>query len=126
MFPPQTEVKAYRLELTRPRKDGRGEESAWLNILLWEDEGKSLSHCLELDIAGEGTTSKEALENLADLIVEQIEFSEERKTQLYHPAPKEYWDKLNEIRENHVKQSLLDHPPRSAEEILKGLAPIHA
>ena len=37
-----------------------------------------------------------------------------------------YWRKLYQIHVNHVKQRLLDDPPRSAKELLKGLEPVHA
>ena len=70
-------------------------------------------HCLELDLIAEGKDEREAVVNLGELIIEQIRMAaEEEHIQLFHPAPREYWEKLYHIHMNHVKQGLLDNPPR--------------
>jgi len=125
MFHANTDVKAVRFQLER-RKPYKKEVSPWLNVLYWQEEGSFLAHCLELDIAAEGATSQEVLRRLAELIVEQIEFAEGKKIDIFHSAPKEFWDKLLEIHLNHVKQQVYDHPPRSAREILKSSQLVHA
>ena len=125
MFDPYTEVK--RLDLRLRRDKGKGEESLpVLNILAWGKEGLHYMHCLELDIVSQGETSKEAANSLAELIICQIEFGERHKTSIFHPAPKEYWQKLHEIQTNEIKQTLSLHPPRSAKEILSGLERVYA
>ena len=73
-----------------------------------------------------GQPVPEAYKHIAELIVEQIEFSEENKTEILHPAPKEYWDKFLEIHLNQTKQSLLDDPPQSSKELVEGFQPVNA
>ena len=122
MFNPNSEVRQLGISLRR-----RG-QSAFpdMNILVWEDGNVTFAHCLELDIVGDGENEEEALKTLAELIIAQIEFSEQKNTALFRPAPKEYWEKLWELHANRVKQSLADHPPRSSREVLNGLCAVHA
>ena len=83
-------------------------------------------HCLELDIVGEGSGLKEAQFKLADLVIMQIEYALKNKTELYHPAPKEYWQKLHQIQANQIRQRLKTSPPRRPKEVLARLQPVHA
>ena len=126
MFNPQSEVKAIQVRLKRQSREKVEIFNPTLSLLLWKEEGRYFVHCLELDIVGDGTTVPEAYKHIAELIVEQIEFAEENKTEILHPAPKEYWDKFLEIHLNQTKQSLLDDPPQSSKELVEGFQPVNA
>ncbi len=122
MFNPESEVKTIFWRLER-KKAGKHQVSPLLNILSWKEGGKHFTHCLELDIVAQGDDEPKALKSLAEMLVHQIEFSEENKMEVFHPAPIEYWQKLYELHSNRVKQLLLENPPRSVREVLKGLEP---
>lgn len=125
MFNPESEVKIYLCRHERKKAD-RHQISPLMNILSWEEGGKHFAHCLELDIVAEGEDEQAALKSLAELLVRQVEFAEENKIEIFHPAPPEYWQKLYELHSNRVKQYLLENPPRSAKELLEGLEPAYA
>ncbi len=65
-----------------------------LHILIIEDKGKKcfLAHCLDMDIAAQGRSEKEALSELKELIQTQIEYCLENDMldSLFRTAPKEY------------------------------------
>ena len=117
MFNPDTEVKDARIVLERHHKDGLKQVSRALNILYWQEDSKFIAHCLELDIVEEGETVAQALNDLVDLVVHQIDFCESNKIEFFHPAPEEYWRKLIEINMNRARQAILDHPPKSARDL---------
>jgi len=125
MFNPEAEVKVYLCGLER-KKAGHHQVSPLLNILSWDEGGKHFAHCLELDLVAQGDNEQKALKSLAELLVQQVEFAEENKMEIFHPAPLEYWQKLYELHSNRVKQLLLENPPRSAKKVLKGLEPAYA
>lgn len=125
VFNPESEVKTFFWRFEQ-RKGEKHQVSPLLNILSWEEGGEHFAHCLELDIVAQGEGEQEALQSLAELIVHQVEFAEDNKMEIFHPAPIEYWQKLYELHSNRVKQLLLEHPPRSAKEVLKGLEPAYA
>jgi hypothetical protein len=125
VFNPESEVKTYLCRHER-KQTGRHQVSPLMNILSWEEGGKHFAHCLELDIVAQGENEREALKSLAELLVQQVEFAEGNKMEIFHPAPLEYWQKLYELHSNHVKQHLLENPPRSAKELLEGLEPAYA
>lgn len=125
MFNPDTEIKHLQVSLRRRKGEKYQVLEPALNILLWQEEEKYFAHCLELDIVAEGDSEKNAVAGLADLIISQIEFSEKKSMEFFHPAPAEYWKKLHEIHMNRVRQSLLENPPKSPKEFLKGLEPIN-
>lgn len=116
MFSPQCEVRHISLQI-------KGTESTplFLNILTWQEEGQYFAHCLELDICGYGKTLHDALHLLAQLIDDQMEFSKTHHTQLFHPAPPEYWQKVYEIQANRIQQFLLSKPLQFSEEMIKKL-----
>jgi len=57
-------------------------------------EGSSwIAHCLEFDLAGEGSTREEALEHLNEALVVQVEVHSIRSNpaDLFKPADREYF-----------------------------------
>ena len=121
MFKPDAEVRATQIRLGRQHPDGSQEVSPFLNILSWE-EGKTIVHCLELDIAASGASHQEALHELAVLLDHQIEFAEQNGLEIWHPAPEEYWEKLREIQINRLRQLHLSNPARFKREVERELA----
>lgn len=115
-------------------KDGhkiRSEGKAHLTCLTYQDGEFHIAHCLELDIVGQGSTQKEAKNELAELIFEQIHYAIEKDIEekaLFHPAPQKYWDDLRYIVSKRIKSQLLKTPPKSRKEIMNRLTciPAHA
>ncbi len=99
MWNSNVEVKTFLIRLTRSN-GGKSELSPFLNVLSWQENTQCFVHCLELDIVTNGDTTKSAMDNLAELLVEQISFGEKNHIEIFHPAPREYWDKLYEIHTN--------------------------
>ncbi len=125
MFDPYTEVSHYQLALPQEKKQ-KGKPLPLLNILTYKEDKYLLAHCLELDLVGQGDSENDALDVLADMIYHQIDFAEKNNHSFYHPAPKEYWDKLHKIQANEIRQSLASRPPRSAKEIRTSLERVYA
>jgi hypothetical protein len=63
------------------------------SILIREDDGLFVAHCLELDIVATGPTLTEAKTCIIDLIRAQLDyaFNNDNLDNLYHPAPREVW-----------------------------------
>jgi len=80
-----------------------------LHVLSYKQNDRCIAHCLEFDLIGEGTTDKEARENLNDLIFNYLQFALKNNIAqfAYHPAPKIYWNKFEELyKENLARQSI--------------------
>ncbi len=67
-----------------------------LNIISYEENGKYVSHCLEMDLVATNTTQKKALDDVIDLIKAQIVFAIENDNSdyLYKSAPFQIWAKI--------------------------------
>ncbi len=113
MFLPGTEVNAGELTLTI-----REHKFPPFHCLIWKEEGKQFIHCLELDLLADATELPLTINNLIELIATQMQMAQEEHTQLFHPAPQEYWDKLFEIHRNRLMQAFLDSPPRTRADIM--------
>lgn len=70
---------------SRPRID--------LRVIVYQERGIWLSHCLELDIVGEGETPQESLKTLVELCTLQVETAVEAGDlqSIFRAAPAEYW-----------------------------------
>jgi hypothetical protein len=64
-----------------------------VNILIKEEDGLFVAHCLELDIVAAAKTLDDAQREIISLICAQIDyaFSNDNLDNLFHPAPKEVW-----------------------------------
>ncbi len=81
-----------------------------LHILLIEDKKKNdfLAHCLDMNIAAHGKTCAEAVSELKELLVVQMEYCLEHDMldTLFRPAPKTYWDMYYRSQANRVINQL--------------------
>lgn len=77
-------------------KLGKKEVSLSFNILVKEEDGLFLAHCLELDILTASKTLEQVNKDIVALICAQVDyaFSNDNLENLYHPAPKEAWEEL--------------------------------
>src|SRR5437667_243163 len=102
-----TDFEHFQLSLGKTHK---GKAVPTMNVLTFKElhENKKfyLAMCLELDIVAQGDSRDDSLKELAEVLQTHIEFAEENNTELYRPAPKDYWDKLHEIQANEIKQRL--------------------
>ncbi len=96
-----------------------------LTFLGYESEQHHVAHCLELDIVAQCPSSEEAVNDLVELIKDQVAFAAKHDIEenIFHPAPKEYWNKLDEIKIHQTEQRLPNVINRlvssSKEDILK-------
>ena len=65
-----------------------------LRAILSREDGVWLAHCLEMDIVAEGTTFRQATQDLVDLCVFQIQTAIEHHdlASVFRPAPPEVWN----------------------------------
>ena len=97
-----------------------------ISYLAWVEDGREFVHCLELDLLADGLSKQEALETLKNVILEQMKSAKEEGTQIYHPAPKTYWDKFYEVRRNRFTQAFLDTALTRREIKVRDLTLTHA
>lgn len=117
-FDPGTRVHAGEISLrTKDRQTGKWQPWPPISVLIWEEDGKTYVHCLELDLIADGEGEEQAIKNLVDVVVEQVLLAGRENTQLYHPAPQEYWEKYFEIRKNYFTQAFLNSPPRARNDV---------
>jgi len=71
-----------------------------IHILLYNEDGIQIAHCLEFDIIAQGEKKIEALKNLLDAIELQIGFAVENHdlASIFNPAPVEYWKMLADAK----------------------------
>ncbi|MEA1963687.1 MAG: hypothetical protein U9O41_00930 [Candidatus Aerophobetes bacterium] len=75
-----------------------------IHVIGYKEGDHFIAHCLEFDLVSEGTSPEKAKDNLADLIFSYLQFAMEKNIAqfAYHPAPKVYWDKFEEIRRKKI------------------------
>ena len=71
------------------------------NVIIKEEEGLCVAHCLELDIVATGDTTEKAWGEMVDLIGIQVgyAFSNDNLENLYRPAPPEVWEEFYACQE---------------------------
>ena len=67
--------------------------SLTVHLLLYPEENWYVGHCLEFDLVAQGTTPLEAFKNVLDAIEVEASYANETGdwSQLFMPAPAEYW-----------------------------------
>lgn len=95
--------------LSRLRAPSKG-ISLIFNILIKEEEGMFVAHCLELDVVATGDTAGSAQKDLVALICTQVDyaFSNDNLENLYHPAPPEIWKLFFACKEASEKRYRID------------------
>jgi hypothetical protein len=91
-----------------------------LNYLISESPGKTVAHCLDLDLVAVAETKAKATEDLNELVRRQMRFITANLTldDLNFRAPQEYWDSYFEGPEIAKAYLDLEVPP-------VGLAIVH-
>jgi len=71
-----------------------------LSILIYDEDGRRVAHCLEMDLKGRGKSDRAALKELSELVLMQVSFAVQRdeKGLIYHPAEKKYFEIFREIQ----------------------------
>jgi hypothetical protein len=83
------------------------------NILIKEEDGLCVAHCLELDIVATADSVEQATDDIFDLVVAQVHyaFTNNNLDHLYHPAPPEVWKEFYACQGlNHSQVSLKSSP----------------
>ncbi|MBU4261221.1 MAG: hypothetical protein KKC76_04985 [Proteobacteria bacterium] len=72
-----------------------------VNILIKEEDGMYVAHCLELDVVAVSKTPDQAQREVISLICAQVDyaFSNNNLNNLYHPAPPEVWTEFFKCKE---------------------------
>ncbi len=86
------------------------ENAMIFNILIKEEDGLFIAHCLELDIVATASNVDQAQKDIIALVCTQVDyaFSNDNLDNLYHPAPKEIWKEFFECKERRQKRYKLD------------------
>ncbi len=81
-----------------------------VNILIKEEDGLFVAHCLELDIVAAAKTFDEVQREIISLICAQIDyaFSNDNLENLFHPAPQEVWQELLSCNEQLERKYKID------------------
>lgn len=60
-----------------------------LRVVFYQDDGDWVAHCLEFDLMGDGATKEEAVQQLGDAIMTQVDYFMETRdpATLFSPAP---------------------------------------
>lgn len=78
-------------------------KSLWLDlkVLGYQEDGKWVAHCLEMDLLGHADTFDAALADLRELVEMQVSFAMQKgqHSLLYHPAPVRFFDIYNRLAE---------------------------
>lgn len=76
------------------------------NILIKEEDGLFVAHCLELDIVAVGDSMDQAQRECVALICAQIEyaFAHDNLDNLFHPAPPEVWSEFFTCTNQHEER----------------------
>jgi hypothetical protein len=84
-----------------------------LHILIEEDENSKLlnAHCLELDVSASARSEKQLMDDISDVIISHLEFSDEHNLTPFKKAPSEYWEKLKTGRYKAVVVEEQNHQP---------------
>lgn len=84
-----------------------------LNYLFSHESGKTIAHCLDLDIVTSGKDREEAERSLDTLVVVQITtcFVNGNFSQLETQAPFEYWQSLTHATRLESKDLEIEVPP---------------
>lgn len=80
-----------------------------LNVLVEQQaDGAYLAHCLELDLVAQAGSSREACEELLNVIDVQIRtcLQNDNLENLFFPAPKEVWEKLGRAQTRCKQETL--------------------
>ena len=96
-----------------------------LHILIVEDKEKNifLAHCLDMDVVAQGKTTSEAISELKEAIITQMEHCLENDMldNLFRPAPKNYWDMFYRSQANRIINQLSLHNKHTIRNITKHL-----
>jgi len=89
----------------RKRPSAKG-QSMTFNVLIKEEEGILVAHCLELDIVATADSLNLVKEDMASLIIAQIDysFSNDNLEHLFHPAPQEVWTEFFSCKERATRE----------------------
>ena len=67
------------------------------------DENEWVASCLDLGLVATGVRKKDAMNNLKDIIITQIQFTAENNNWalLFNPAPADEWRRLEQMKREH-------------------------
>ena len=84
--------------------------SIGVNILIKEEDGMFVAHCLELDIVAVAKTLDQAQREVVSLICAQVDyaFSNNNLDNLFHPAPPEVWAEFFKCKEQQERKYKLE------------------
>ena len=96
-----------------------------LHILIVDDKEKKvfIAHCLDMDIAAQGKTSNEAIAELKELIISQIEYclDNDMLDSVFRAAPKIYWDMFYRSQAIGIVNQLSLHRKNIIKDLTKNL-----
>ncbi|MBI5605488.1 MAG: hypothetical protein HY879_19325 [Deltaproteobacteria bacterium] len=90
------------------------ETAMTFNVLIKEEEGIFIAHCLELDLVTTATSLDQVQTDILDVIGVQVDyaFTNNNLEYLYHPAPQEVWKEFFECQEQWEKKHKITPPSK--------------
>jgi|SRR5579862_4014510 len=88
-----------------------------------EEEGEWIALALELDLRGFGTTFREAVEDLKDLVRMQVSFAhfKGQPEMVWKPAEGVWWGIFSQVRRDFLEASVLEKRPSEDDYSIAGI-----
>lgn len=95
----------------------KAEAPMTFNVLVKDEGGILVAHCLELDIVVTGSDPDEVKKDLLDLVRAQVDyaFTHNNLDYLYHPAPKEIWEEFYQCKAYIENRRSIESRPRKGD-----------
>jgi hypothetical protein len=86
------------------------ESAMTFNVLIKEEEGLFIAHCLELDLVTTSANLDQVQADILDVIGAQVDyaFTNNNLEYLYHPAPQEVWEEFFGCQEQWEKRHKIE------------------
>lgn len=85
-----------------------------LNVLVYEEEGEWIAHCLQMDIVTANKDKEAVQDDIIDLIKTHViyAFENDNMAHIFKPAPPEEWEKLSHFQRCGVRKFTIKTPRR--------------
>lgn len=86
--------------------------SVKLNVLLYEEDGEWIAHCLQMDIVTSSVNQSVVIEEILDLIQAQVEYAIDNNNMdnIFKSAPAEDWERLAHFQKCEVRKITINTP----------------
>jgi hypothetical protein len=88
-----------------------------LNVLIYQDSGEWIAHCLQMDLVSTGINEKDVENDIINLIKAQVIFAIENNNMdyIFKAAPADEWTKLEKSKRCGTRKIKIDIPQKDKE-----------